>query len=90
MSRKIGRFEIADKSTIFLDEIGELHLDLQAKLLRVLDDGEFERLGDTATIKVDVRILAATNRNLIQMVQEGSSVLTCITGSMSTLLRYRH
>lgn len=71
ISRKIGRFEIADKSTIFLDEIGELHLDLQAKLLRVLDDGEFERLGDTATIKVDVRILAATNRNLIQMVQEG-------------------
>lgn len=69
--RKIGRFELADKGTIFLDEIGELPLDLQAKLLRVLQEGEFERLGSTKTIKVDVRVIAATNRNLAQMVKEG-------------------
>lgn len=68
--KKIGRFEIADGSTLFFDEIGELPLDLQAKLLRVLDDGEFERLGSTKSQKVNVRIVAATNRNLSQMVQE--------------------
>jgi chemotaxis protein methyltransferase CheR len=60
----MGRFEVADGSTLFLDEIGELPLELQAKLLRVLEDGEFERLGSTRTIKVDVRIIAATNRDL--------------------------
>jgi len=62
--RKIGRFEIANKSTIFLDEIGELSLDIQAKLLRVIQEGQIERLGSTHTIDVDVRIIAATNRNL--------------------------
>ncbi|WP_051284462.1 sigma-54-dependent Fis family transcriptional regulator [Desulforegula conservatrix] len=70
-ARKIGRFEIANGSTLFLDEIGELPLDLQAKLLRVLDDGEFERLGSAYPIKVDVRIIAATNRDLFKMVHEG-------------------
>lgn len=70
-SRKIGRFELADKGSLFLDEIGELHLDLQVKLLRVLQDGEFERVGSTDTIKVDVRLIAATNRDLEALVVEG-------------------
>ena len=69
--RKIGRFELADGTSIFLDEIGELPLDLQAKLLGVLQDGRFERLGDTRTIKVDVRVITATNRNLKTEVQNG-------------------
>ncbi|MBV9958247.1 MAG: sigma 54-interacting transcriptional regulator, partial [Acidobacteria bacterium] len=69
--RKIGRFELADKATIFLDEIGELPLALQGKLLRVIQEGEFERLGSTRTIKADVRIIAATNRNLWGEVQKG-------------------
>jgi formate hydrogenlyase transcriptional activator len=63
-NRQMGRFEVADKGTIFLDEIGELPLELQAKLLRVIQDGEFERLGSPHTIKVDVRIIASTSRNL--------------------------
>lgn len=72
IQQKKGRFELANKGTLFLDEIGELPLDLQAKLLRVLQEGEFERLGGTATLKVDVRIVAATNRNLEEMVEEGT------------------
>jgi chemotaxis protein methyltransferase CheR len=70
-SKQIGRFELADKATVFLDEIGELPLTLQAKLLRVLQEGEFERLGGVQTIKVDVRIIAATNRNLEEEVKNG-------------------
>ncbi|OQX06440.1 MAG: Fis family transcriptional regulator, partial [Desulfobulbaceae bacterium A2] len=70
-SRHLGRFEVADGATIFLDEIGELPLELQSKLLRILQDGEFERLGSTHTIKVDVRIIAATNRNLSEEVCQG-------------------
>ncbi len=69
--RKIGKFERADKGTIFLDEIGELPLDLQAKLLRVLQEGEFERVGGTELLNIDVRIIAATNRNLEALVAEG-------------------
>lgn len=69
--RKLGRFEMANKGTIFLDEIGELPLELQAKLLRVLQEGEFERLGGTETLKVDVRVIAATNRLLEEMVEKG-------------------
>ena len=67
---KIGLFEIADKGTIFLDEIGELPLDMQVKLLRVLQEQEIERVGGTAPIKVDVRVIAATNRNLETMVDD--------------------
>ena len=70
-TKHLGRFEIADGGTLFLDEIGELPLDLQAKLLRVIQDGEFERLGSSHTIKVDTRILAATNRNLEEEVRNG-------------------
>lgn len=66
-----GRFEVADGGTLFLDEIGELPINLQAKLLRVLQDGEFERLGSSQTKKVDVRIIAATNKVLTNEVQEG-------------------
>lgn len=66
-----GRFEVADKTTLFLDEIGELPLELQAKLLRAIQDGEFERLGSNKTIKVDTRVIAATNRNLEEEVQKG-------------------
>ena len=69
--RRLGRFEVADGATLFLDEIGELPLELQAKLLRVIQDGEFERLGSSRTIKVDVRIIAATNRNLEEEVRNG-------------------
>jgi formate hydrogenlyase transcriptional activator len=70
IAKQAGRFEIADGSTIFLDEIGELPLELQPKLLRVLQEGEFERLGGSRTIKVDVRVIAATNRDLAQAVRE--------------------
>jgi formate hydrogenlyase transcriptional activator len=71
LARQPGRFEIADGSTIFLDEVGELPLELQPKLLRVLQDGEFERLGGTKTIKVDARVIAASNRPLAQAVKDG-------------------
>ncbi len=71
ITRKVGRFEIADKGTIFLDEIGELPLLLQAKLLRVLQEGELIRLGSNRTVKVDVRVIAATNRNLEKLIEEG-------------------
>lgn len=71
LTRKMGRFEVADKGTIFLDEIGELPLDLQSKLLRVLQEGEFERVGGTQTFKVNVRVIAATNRNLEQLSKTG-------------------
>jgi len=71
LTKKMGRFELADKGTIFLDEIGELPLDLQSKLLRVLQEGEFERVGGTQTFKVNVRVIAATNRNLEQLSKTG-------------------
>ncbi|WP_411726409.1 sigma 54-interacting transcriptional regulator [Methyloglobulus sp.] len=71
VGQRIGRFELAHRGTIFLDEVGEIPLKLQAKLLRVLQEQEFERLGSSRTIRVDVRLVAALNRNLAQMVEEG-------------------
>jgi PAS domain S-box-containing protein len=70
-SRRVGRFEVSDGTTLFLDEIGELPLELQPKLLRVVQDGEFERLGSSHTIKIDARIIVATNRNLEEEVRRG-------------------
>jgi formate hydrogenlyase transcriptional activator len=72
VSRRVGRFELANGGTLFLDEIGEFPLDLQAKLLRVLEEGEFERVGSSKTIRVDIRIIAATNRNLRAEIQQGN------------------
>lgn len=71
ISRKIGKFEIADKGTIFLDEIGELPIELQSKLLRVLQESQFERIGGTQSVNVNVRIIAATNRDLSREVKAG-------------------
>jgi PAS domain S-box-containing protein len=69
--QKKGRFELAHNGTLFLDEVGELPMDIQSQLLRVLQEGEFERVGGTSTIHIDVRIIAATNRDLNQMIAEG-------------------
>ena len=71
-AQRQGRFELANTGTIFLDEVGELSLSIQAKLLRIIQEKEFERLGGTKTIKTDVRIIAATNRNLEEQIREGS------------------
>jgi formate hydrogenlyase transcriptional activator len=71
VSRRVGRFELANGTTLFLDEIGDLPLELQPKLLRVLQDGEFERVGGSQTIKTDVRVIAATNRDLEKEVEDG-------------------
>jgi transcriptional regulator with GAF, ATPase, and Fis domain len=70
-ARQIGRFELADGGTIFLDEIGEMPFEMQSKLLRIIQDGEFERLGNPRTYKTDVRIIAASNRNLQEEVRNG-------------------
>ena len=71
IAQKIGRFELANEGTLFLDEVGDIPLELQPKLLRVLQQQEFERLGSTRTLRVDVRLIAATNRDLSQMVADG-------------------
>src|SRR6202023_1241868 len=71
VSQKVGRFELADKGTLFLDEVGDIPPELQPKLLRVLQEQEFERLGGTKTIKADVRLVAATHRDLAKMVADG-------------------
>jgi len=71
-TQRRGRFELADSGTIFLDEVGELSLPIQAKLLRIIQEKEFERLGGSKTIKTDVRIIAATNRNLEDQIRQGS------------------
>jgi formate hydrogenlyase transcriptional activator len=72
IAQRIGRFELADRGTLFLDEVGDIPLELQPKLLRVLQEQEFERLGSTRTKRVDVRVVAATNRNLEEMVAGGT------------------
>jgi len=71
VAQRIGRFELANRGTLFLDEIGEIPLDLQPKLLRVLQEQEFERLGSARTLRVDVRLVAATNKDLLSMVKKG-------------------
>ncbi len=71
IARKAGRFEAADKGTLFLDEVGDIPLELQPKLLRVLQESEFERLGSTRTQRVDIRVIAATHRDIAQMVEDG-------------------
>src|SRR5208282_2950819 len=71
IGQKIGRFELANRGTLFLDEVGDIPLELQPKLLRVLQEREFERLGGMKTIKVDVRLVAATHRDLAGMVADG-------------------
>src|SRR6266436_2912266 len=75
VSQRIGRLELADSGTLFLDEVGEIPLELPPKLLRVLQEREFERLGGTRTIRTDVRLIAATNRDLAAMVQSRSFAL---------------
>ena len=72
LSRQVGRFELADHSTIFLDEIGDLPVDVQVKLLRVLEEHQIERLGNPKPIRVDTRIIAATHRNLEQRISDGT------------------
>ena len=79
---KIGLFQTANKGTLFLDEIGEITPETQAKLLRVLEENEIMRVGGDEIIKIDTKIIAATNRNLKLLVEEGLSGLTCITGSI--------
>src|SRR5204863_2109354 len=71
IAQKVGRFELAHQGTLFLDEVGDIPLELQPKLLRALQEQEFERLGSTRTLRVDVRLVAATNRDLARMVAEG-------------------
>src|SRR5439155_21865274 len=71
LSRRVGRFELAHGGTIFLDEVGEVPVDVQVKLLRVLQEREFERVGGTQSIKVDVRVIAATNRDLVKSIGAG-------------------
>src|ERR1700755_3182674 len=71
IAQRIGRFELADKGTVFFDEVGDIPLALQPKLLRVLQEQEFELLGSTRTHQVDVRLVAATHRNLVEMVARG-------------------
>jgi transcriptional regulator with GAF, ATPase, and Fis domain len=81
IANRDGRFKLADGGTIFLDEVGELPLDTQVKLLRVLQEQEFEPTGSSRTTKVDVRVVAATNRDLAEMVRAGGSAPTCSTAS---------
>jgi two-component system, NtrC family, response regulator AtoC len=71
LARKLGRFELADEGSIFLDEVGDLSPEIQVKLLRVLQEREFERVGGTETLKVDVRVISATNRNLEELIEDG-------------------
>jgi transcriptional regulator with GAF, ATPase, and Fis domain len=80
LARQVGRFELADHSTIFLDEIGDLPADVQVELLRVLEERQIERLGSPKPIPVDVRIIAATHRNLEKLSPKRRVARTCSTG----------
>ena len=82
--KQVGKFEQADRGTIFLDEVGDMSAKTQAKVLRVLQEGEVERLGSARTIKVDVRVIAATNKNLEEEIEKGTSARICISGSPSS------
>ncbi len=90
VANKKGRFALADGGTIFLDEIGVIVPSVQAKLLRVLQEREFEPLGSERSVQVDVRVIAATNRDLRQLVATDGSRRTCTTGSTSSPSRCRH
>ena len=80
MDKRIGRFELASEGTIFLDEIGELPPEVQIKLLRVLQEHEFERIGGGAALRADIRVIAATNRDLTGQLPRASFVAICSTG----------
>ena len=81
---KIGRFELANGGTLFLDEIGDISLEIQTKLLRVLQEMVFERVGSSESLKVDVRIITATNQNLEELTARGASAKTCTIASTSS------
>jgi transcriptional regulator with GAF, ATPase, and Fis domain len=87
--QRVGRFEQADGGTLFLDEVGDMSANTQAKILRVLQEHEFERLGGTRTLRCDVRVITATNRNLPQMVANGQFRETSTTASTSSRSRCR-
>ena len=89
LMQKKGRFELADQGSLFLDEIGDISLELQPKLLRAVQEQEFERLGSANTISVNVRIIAATHRDLPVMIRMRSFVRTFSIASMSFRLRSR-
>ena len=81
--KKLGKFQEANGGTLFLDEVGELPLDIQVKLLRALQEGEVDPVGGKKPVKVDFRLVSATNKDLQHLVTETNSVRICITGSMS-------
>ena len=89
ISQKLGRFELADKGTLFLDEVGDIPLELQPKLLRVLQEQEFERLGSTRTLRIDVRVVSATNRDLARWSRAAPSAAISSIALMCFRLPFR-
>ena len=84
VERRIGKFELAHRGTLFLDEIGDMSPQVQSKFLRVLEDSSFERVGGAKRIDVDIRVIAATNKDLPELIRRGNSGATCTTGSTSS------